>query len=102
MDRAHGATQEFLPQNLHGTHTSSAKSSGRQYVASAPLGDGHAAWQLATSAEAVERGLVMGFSEWYCSPTVHTHVLGTALEKPVSGFLRSVVSSEEAVSQYGS
>ena len=34
--------------------------------------------------------------------TVHSHVLGTALEKPVSGFLRSVVSSEEAVSQYGS
>ena len=32
------------------------------------LGDGHAAWHLTTSAEAVDRGLVMGFSEWYCSP----------------------------------
>ena len=59
MDRAQGATQGFSPQNLHGTHTSSAKSSGRRYVAAALLGDGHAAWHLATSTEAVDRGLVM-------------------------------------------
>ena len=66
MDRAQGATQGFLPQNLHETHTSSAKSSGRRYVAAALLGDGHAAWHLATSAEAVDRGLAMRFSDWYC------------------------------------
>ena len=53
MNRAQGATQGFLPQNLHGTHTSSAKSSGRRYVATALLGDGPPAWHLATSAEAV-------------------------------------------------
>ena len=57
MDRAQGATQGFLLQNLHGTHTSSAESSGRRYVAAALLGYVHAAWQLATSAEAVDRGL---------------------------------------------
>ena len=68
MDRAQGATQGFLPQNLHGTHTSSAKSSGRRYVAAALLGDGHATWHLATSAEAVDRGLTMRSSDWYCSP----------------------------------
>ena len=33
--------------------------SGRRYVAVALLGDGHAAWHLATSAAAVDRGLVM-------------------------------------------
>ena len=68
MDRAQGATQWFLPQNLRGTHTSSAESSGRRYVAAALLGDGHAAWHIATSAEAADRGLVMRFSDWYCSP----------------------------------
>ena len=68
MDRAQGATQGFLPQNLRGTHTSSAESSGRRYVAAALLGDGHAAWHLATSAEAVDRGLVMRSRDWYCSP----------------------------------
>ena len=66
MDRAQGATQGFLPQNLRGTHTSSAESSGRRYVAAALLGDGHAAWHLATSAEAVDRGLVMGSSAEIC------------------------------------
>ena len=69
MDRAQGATQGFLPQNLHGTHTSSAKSSGRRYVAAALLGDGHATWHLATSAEAVDRGLAMRSSGEICSPT---------------------------------
>ena len=64
MDRAQGATQGFLPQNLRGTHTRSAESSGRRYVAAALLGDGHAAWHLATSAEAVDRGLAMRFSDW--------------------------------------
>ena len=49
MDRAQGATQWFLPPNLHGSHTSSVESSGRQYVAAALLGDGLAAWHLATS-----------------------------------------------------
>ena len=68
MDKAQGATQGFLPQNLRGTHTSSAESSGRRYVAAALLGDGLAAWHLATSAEAVDRELMMRFSEWYCSP----------------------------------
>ena len=69
MDRAQGVTQGFLPQNLHGTHTtSSAESSGRQYVAAALLGDGHAAWHLATSAEAVDRGLTMRSSDDICSP----------------------------------
>ena len=68
MDKAQGATQGFLPQNLHGTHTSSAESSGRQYVAAALLGDGLAAWHLATSTEAVNRGLIMRSSEWYCTP----------------------------------
>ena len=63
MDRAQGATQGFLPQNLRGTHTSSAESSGRRYVAAALLGNGHAAWQLATSAEAVDRGLAMHFND---------------------------------------
>ena len=63
MDRAQGATQGFLPQNLHGTHTSSAESSGRRYVAAALLGDGDAAWHLATSAEAADRGLVMHVSD---------------------------------------
>ena len=68
MDKAQGATQGFLPQNLCGTHTSSAESSGRRYVAAALLGDGHAAWHLATSAEAVDRGLAMRFSDEICSP----------------------------------
>ena len=36
--------------------------SGRRYMAAALLGDGHAAWHLATSAEAVDRGLAMHFS----------------------------------------
>ena len=35
MDRAQGATQGGSPQNLHGTRTSSAESSGRRYVAAA-------------------------------------------------------------------
>ena len=76
-DRARGATQGFLPQNLHGTHTSSAKSSGRRYVAAALLGDGHATWHLATSAEAVHRGLTMRSSDDICSPDagVHYHSL---------------------------
>ena len=64
MDRAQGATPGFLPQNLHGTHTSSAESSGRRYVAAALLGDGRAAWHLATSAEAVDRVMAMCFSDW--------------------------------------
>ena len=68
MDRAQGATQGFLPQNLRGTHTSSAESSGRRYVAAALLGDGHATWHLATSAEAVDRGLTMRSGDGYCSP----------------------------------
>ena len=68
IDRAQGATQGFLPQNLHGTHTSSAESSGRRYVATALLGDGHAAWHLATSAEAVDRGLTMRSSDNIYSP----------------------------------
>ena len=59
VGRAQGATQGLLPQNLHGTHTLSAESSGRRYVAAALLGDGLAAWHLATSAEAADRGLVM-------------------------------------------
>ena len=70
MDRAQGATQGFLPQNLRGTHTSSAESSGRRYVAAALLGDGHAAWHLATSAEAVDRGLAMRSTDEICSPDV--------------------------------
>ena len=61
MDRAQGATQGFLPQNLHGTHTSSATSSGRPYVAAALLGDGPAVWHLATRAEAADRGMAMRF-----------------------------------------
>ena len=63
MDRAQGATQGFLPQNLHGTHTSSAEFSGRRakrYVAAAL---GLAAWHLATSVEAAYRGLTMRFSD---------------------------------------
>ena len=63
MDRAQEATQGFLPQNLRGTHTSSAESSGRRYVAAALLGDAHATWHLATSAEAVDWGLAMRFSD---------------------------------------
>ena len=43
MDRAHGLTLDFFTQNLHGTHTSSAESSGRRYVDAALLGDGLAA-----------------------------------------------------------
>ena len=68
MDRAQGATQGFLPQNLHGTHTSSAEFSGRRakrYVAAAL---GLAAWHLATSVEAAYRGLTMRFSDDICSP----------------------------------
>ena len=63
MDKAQGATQGCLPQNLRGTHTSSAESSGRRYVAASLLRDGHAAWHLATSTEAADRGLVMRFSD---------------------------------------
>ena len=66
MDRAQGATQGFLPQNLRGAHTSSAESSGRRYVAAALLGDGHMqhmALRFATSAEAVDQGLTMRFSD---------------------------------------
>ena len=72
MDRAQGATQGFLPQNLHGTPTSSAESSGRRYVAApaALLGDGRAAWHLATSAEAVDRGLMMRSSDEIRSPDI--------------------------------
>ena len=68
MDRAQGATQGFLPQNLHVTHTSSAESSGRRakrYVAAAL---GLAAWHLATSVEAADRGLTMRASDDLCSP----------------------------------
>jgi hypothetical protein len=79
MDKAQGATQGFLPQNLCGTHTSSAESSGRRYVAAALLGDGHAACHLATSAEAADRGLVMRSSDWYCPPDV------SITEAPVRG-----------------
>eukprot|EP00966_Prymnesium_polylepis_P106650 2468825-Prymnesium_polylepis.2 len=43
MDRAQGATQGCLPQNLRGTHTSSVESSGRPYVAAALLGS-HRRW----------------------------------------------------------
>ena len=78
-------------------------------MAAALLGDGHATWHLATSAEAVDRGLTMRFSDWYCSTgpsidwvegneptdqelasaprtstTVHTHLLGTAFGDPAS------------------
>ena len=70
MDRTQGATQGLLPQNLHGTHTSSAKSSGRRYVPTALLVDGPRAWHLATSAEAVDRGLVMRSSDEIYSPDV--------------------------------
>jgi hypothetical protein len=42
--------------------------SGRRYVAAALLGDGHAAWHLATSAEAVDRGLTMRSSDEICFP----------------------------------
>ena len=59
MDRAQGATGGFSPQNLRGTHTSSAESSGRRYVAAERLGDGPAAWRLATSIAAVDRGMVV-------------------------------------------
>ena len=50
------------------THTSSAKSSGRRYVATALLGDGPPVWHIATGAEAVDRGLVMRSSDNICSP----------------------------------
>ena len=43
MDRAQGPTVDFFTQNLRGTHTSSAESSVRRYVAAALLGPGHAA-----------------------------------------------------------
>ena len=56
MDRAQGATQGFLSQNLRETHTSSAESSGRRYVAEALLGDGHAAWHLPPCNERRGRG----------------------------------------------
>ena len=62
MDRAQEPTRGLLPQNLRGTHTSSAKSSGRSYVAAALLGDGPAVWHLATSAEAADRGMAMRLS----------------------------------------
>ena len=68
MDRAQEPTQGLLPQNLRGTHTSSAKSSGRSYVAAALLGDGPAVWHLATSAEAADRGMAMRLSGEIYSP----------------------------------
>ena len=75
LDRAQGATQGVLPQNLRETHTSAAESSGRRYyVAAALLGDGHAAWHLATSAEAVDRGLAMRSSDEICSPTPEKNI----------------------------
>ena len=70
MDRTQGPAQGVLPQNLHGTHTSSVESSGRRFVAATLLGDGPPAWHLATSAEAVDRGLVMRTSDEICSPDV--------------------------------
>ena len=42
--------------------------SGRRYVAAALLGDGLAAWHLATSAETADRGLVMRSSDDIYSP----------------------------------
>ena len=68
MDSAQEPTQGLLPQNLRGTHTSSAKSSGRSYVAAALLGDGPAVWHLATSAEAADRGMAMRLSGEIYSP----------------------------------
>ena len=41
---------------------------GGRYVAAALLGDGHATWHLATSAEAVDRGLTMRSSDDIYSP----------------------------------
>ena len=75
MDRAQEPTQGLLPQNLRGTHTSSAKSSGRSYVAAALLGDGPAVWHLATSAEAADRGMAMRLSAWYCTPASGKQIL---------------------------
>ena len=72
MDRAQGPTQGLVftskPSFVGGTHTSSAKSSGRSYVAAALLGDGPAVWHLATSAEAADRGMAMRLSGEIYSP----------------------------------
>ena len=68
MDRAQGPTQGFFTQNLRGTHTSSANASGRRYVAAELIGGVPAAWHLATSTEAADRGLAMRLSDEIYSP----------------------------------
>ena len=65
MDRAQGPTQGVFTQNLRGTDTSSTNSSGGPLVAAALLGDipARAAWHLATSTEAVDRGMAIRLSD---------------------------------------
>ena len=57
-----------LVRSLRGTHASSANSSGGPLVAAALLGDIPAAWHLATSTEAADRGLAMRLSDEIYSP----------------------------------
>ena len=61
MDRAQGATGGFSPQNLRGTHTSSAESSGRRYVAAERLGDGPGSCCMAPRDEHSGRGSRNGY-----------------------------------------
>ena len=68
MDRAQGPTQGVFTQNLCGTHTSSAISSGGPLVAEALLRDIPAAWHLTTSTEAADRGMAIRLSDEIYSP----------------------------------
>ena len=75
MDRAQGATQGFLPQNLHGTHTSSAESSGRRYVAAALLGEAMVrvtTWCRYASSQSRTDGNLRELAANLCEPSVRT------------------------------
>ena len=60
LDRAHGTyTGFFHSKPSWDPHTSSANASGRRYVAAELIGGVPAAWHLATSTEAADRGMAI-------------------------------------------
>ena len=69
-------------------------------MAAALLGDGHAAWHLATSAEAVDRELVMRTSEWYCAPVSGELISILIRPRPVVSFGSAEVTTWCAIDIY--
>ena len=70
MDRAQEPTHRFYLKMLIGaTPTPRSPVVGGTWPRRlSAKGDDLAAWHLATSAEAADRGLEMRSSEWYCTP----------------------------------